>query len=309
MNDTEQRIKEALGLLAERTPHPGPTLNALRRKRKRQRNNIFLIATAGMAAVVVLIFAGVVASDRYAPPNPNDAGAALVVEQPSRLPLKYAPHWLPEGYGEVYRGLLDGERAYVPAGAQGYPFTNGGPLTRIFKSKAKPDTTGWDEVSVRGLKAWIHTQQGQSPGLTAELVWEAQDWLHVTVRGTDDVRQTATRVAESVRADAKVAHTPPFTLNGQEATEVWGSSPGDWGAQFKKDPLVVQVSTRSPGITGTPVTVRGTQGIQADGAVAVLDGSVWVTVQGAASVEELVKTANDVQLASTPDTSWIGRGM
>ncbi|MCX2950495.1 hypothetical protein [Lentzea sp. NEAU-D7] len=311
MNDTEQLIKEALGQLAERTPHPGPTLNALRRKRKRQRNNIFLIATAGMAAVVVLIFAGVIASDRYTPPNQNNAAAALVGDdQVSRLPLKYSPHWLPEGYGEVYRGLLDGERAYVPTGAQGYPFTDGGPLTKLGKSKSKPDTTGWDEVSVRGLKAWVRTEQGQSPGLTARLVWEAQDWLSVTVRGTDDVKQTALRVAESVRADSKVVHRPPFVLKGMEATEVWGSSPGDWGAQLAEDPLVVQVSTRSPGLSGgAPVTVRGKQGVQVDGAVAVLDGSVWVTVRGAASPEELVRTANDVELSPSPDTSWIGRGL
>jgi hypothetical protein len=264
-----------------------------------------------MAAVVVLIFAGVIASDRYTPPNANDAAAALVVDQQAtRLPLKYSPHWLPEGYGEVYRGLLNGERAYVPAGAQGYPFTDGGPLTRIAKSKGQPDTSGWEETTVRGLKAWIHTKQGQSAGLTAELVWQAQDWLSVTVRGTDDVKTTATRVAESVRADSKVVHKPPFTLKGEEATEVWGSSPGDWGAQLMKDPLVVQVSTRSPGLTGgTPITVRGKQGVEVDGAVAVLDGSVWVTVRGAAPLGELVKTANDVQLVSSPDTSWIGKGL
>lgn len=310
MNDTEQLVKEALGKLAERTPHPGPTLNALRRKRKRQRNNIFLIATAGVAAVAVLIFAGVIASDRYTPPSHDDAAAALVGDQATRLPLKYSPHWLPAGYAEVYRGLLDGERAYVPAGAQGYPFTDGGPLTRLFKSKSKPDTTGWEEVAVRGLKGWIHTTQGQSPGLTAELVWQAQDWLNVTVRGTEDVKQTALRVAESVRADAKVEHEPPFRLDGQEATEVWGSSPGDWGAQLKKDPVVVQVSTRSPGIVGgAPTPVRGKQGVLVNGAVAVLDGSVWVTVRGEVSPDELVKTANEVELVPSPDTSWIGKGL
>ncbi|MEU3649686.1 hypothetical protein AB0E59_40385 [Lentzea sp. NPDC034063] len=309
MNDTEQLIKDALGQLAERTPHPGPTLNALRRKRKRQRNNVFLIATAGMAAVVVLIFAGVIASDRYTPPNPNDAAAALVPGGATGA-LKYSPHWLPEGYGEVYRGVLNGERAYVPAGAQGYPFTDGGPLTRLFKSKSQPDTSGWEQTTVRGLKAWIHTKQGQSAGLTAELVWQAQDWLSVTVRGTDDVKQTALRVAESVRADSKVTHQAPFTSKGQEATEVWGSSPGDWGAQLMADPLVVQVTTRSPGLTGgSPIAVRGKQGVLVDGVVAVLDGPVWVTVRGGASTDDLVKTANEVQLASSPDMGWIGKGL
>jgi hypothetical protein len=284
-------------------------LNAVRRKRKRHRN-VFLIATAGVAAAAVLIFTGLVASDRYVPPSGTDAAAVLAGEQPvSRLPLKYQPHWLPTGYAEVYRGLLDGERAYVPAGAQGYPFTDGGPLTRIFKSKSKPDTAGWDEVTVRGLRAWVRTSQGQSAGPTAELVWEAQDWLNVTVRGTEDVRQDALRVAESVRADAKVDHKPPFTLNGSEATQVWGSSPGDWGAQLFVDDIAVQVTTRSPGLTGTPVTVRGKQGVSGNGAVAVLDGYVWIAVNGAAAPEKLVELANEVQLASSPDTSWIGRGL
>ncbi|ANZ37937.1 hypothetical protein BBK82_19615 [Lentzea guizhouensis] len=309
MNDTEQLIKEALGKLAERTPHPGPTLNAVRRKRKRHRN-VFLIATAGVAAAAVLIFTGLVASDRYTPPSSTDAAAVLGGDQTtSRLPLKYAPHWLPAGYAEVYRGLLDSERAYVPAGAQGYPFTDGGPLTRILKSKGKPDTAGWDEVTVRGLRAWVHTFQGQSPGPTAEVVWEAQDWLSVLVRGTADVRQDALRVAESVRADAKIVQEPLFTLDGHEANQVWGSSPGDWGAHLFHDDVSVQVGTRTPGVTGSPITVRGKQGVTEEGRVAVLDGSVWVTVIGAVPQEKLVDLANKVQLAPSPDTSWIGRGL
>ncbi len=309
MNDTEQLIKEALGQLAERTPHPGPTLNALRRKRKKHRN-VFLIATAGIAAAAVLIFTGLVAADRYTPPSATDAAAALVGEQNTqRLSLKYSAHWLPEGYVEVYRGTTDSERAWVPAGAQGYPFTDGGPVVRVFTSKSKPDTTGWDEVSVRGLSAWVHTKQGQSAGLTAEVVWEAQDWLNVTVRGVDDVRQAALRVAESVRADPKLGHQPPFELDGTDANQMWGSSPGDWGAQLLTGDLVVQVTTRAPGLTGTPVTVRGRQGVLTANAIAVLDGSVWVTVNGTADQEQLVKTANAVRLASAPDTGWIGKGL
>ncbi|KOV81982.1 hypothetical protein [Nocardia sp. NRRL S-836] len=310
MNDTEQLIKEALGQLAERTPHPGPTLNALRRKRKRHRN-VFLIATAGVAAAAVLIFTGLLASDRYTPPSSTDAAAVLGGgdQGTSRLPLKYAPHWLPTGHVEVYRDLLEGERAYVPAGAQGYPFTDGGPLTKVLKSKSKPDTAGWDEVTVRGLKAWVHTVQGQSTGPTAVVVWEAQDWLSVLVRGTADVRQDALRVAESVRADAKVVQQPLFTLDGHEANQVWGSSPGDWGAHLFHDDVSVQVGTRTPGVTGAPVTVRGKQGVADEGRVAVLDGPVWVTVIGAVPQEKLVDLANKVQLASSPDTSWIGKGL
>ncbi|RDI33284.1 hypothetical protein [Lentzea flaviverrucosa] len=310
MNDTEQLIKEALGQLAERTPHPGPTLNALRRKRKRQRNNIFLIATAGMAAVVVLIFAGVVASDRYTPPNPNDAAAALVPGNATGA-LKYQPHWLPEGYVETFRSVHDGKalRAWVPVSAPADAY-GGGPSIALSSGEAHPGISAkWRDVTVRGLKARM-----QVSGERAVVEWKAQDTLSVLVDRVTDPETTARRVADSVRADSNAIFEAPFKVRGNQPTVFSGTSPVAWSATFSpgRGPFEVTVSKRKPEFGSaptTPVTVRGKQGVVVGGAtVAVQEGDLWITATSHPADkpdDEIVAVVNDVELASNVDTGWI----
>lgn len=301
MNDTEQLIKEALGKQAERTPHPGPTLNALRRKHKRQRNSIFLIATAGMAAVV-LIFAGVIASDRYAPPNSNDAAAVLMPDKSGGVALKYAPHWLPDGFVEGARRISGGHvtRTWVPSDAPENAVDGGGPTVSVGSSANYPDTAGWQDVAVRGLEGHVRVD-----GQTATVAWKAQDALVVSVRGVGEVRETALRVADAVRADAKLVHQPAFRLNGEPAAEMGGTGPADWVARADT-PARVQVSPRTPQLDGsqTPITVRGKQGFLRSGDVVVQDGDVWIIATGDLPVGELVAAVNEVELVQT-DTSWV----
>ncbi|WP_112269075.1 hypothetical protein [Lentzea terrae] len=312
MNDTEQLVKEALGKLAERTPHPGPTLNALRRKRKRH-GNVFMIAVAGVAAVAVLIFAGVIASDRYMPPNGNDAAAALMPDSGQSVVLKYAPHWLPNGYVENFR-LVDREvhRVWVPAAAKGYPFTDGGPQVALIVGGDQPEGADWQDTTVRGLKAKIALRQGQSPGQTAELVWQAQDLLKVSVRGFADVRQVALQVAESVRADAKITHQAPFKVDGKPADHTWGTKPGEWEAMANwKNQVSVHVSPQVPQV-GTyvgDVGVRGKVGFRTANAVLVREGDVWIWATAESYSDQLVEAVNKVELVPSPDTSWIGKGL
>jgi hypothetical protein len=313
VNDTEQLVKEALGKLAERTPHPGPTLNALRRKPKRHRN-VFMISVAGMAAVAVLIFAGVIASDRYAPPTPNDAAAALVPGNGQTVALKYAPHWLPPGFVENFRGTNDQvSRVWVPGGSKGYPYTDGGPMIAIGTSSELPDvTSGWDEVTVRGLKAWVRTSQGQSAGQTAHVVWKAQDILNVEVRGVDDVRTDALRVAESVRADTKLVHQPTFKLDGKFADHMWGTTPAVWTAMLNwKDQISVHLSPQMPDLTGAPETVRvrGNDGFRIGNTLAVAYDGRWLWASAESYSDQLVEALNKVQLVDSPDTSWVGKGI
>lgn len=312
MNDTEQLIKEALGKLAERTPHPGPTLNALRRKRKRHRN-VFLIAAAGVAAVAVLIFAGTIASDRYQPPHHNDAAAALMSGNGQSVALRYEPHWLPEGFVENFRGTHEQvSRVWVPAGDKGYPFNDGRPMVAIGTSAEMPDTSGWDKVTVRGLMAWVQVGAGQSAGSTAHVVWKAQEILNVTVRGVNDVRAAALRVADSVRADAKLRHQPPFKIDGTPADHMWGTKPGEWQAMTNwKNQVSVHVSPQKPELPGPaePVGVRGTTGQKAGNTVAVLDTSgVWIWASSEKPTDTVLQVLTAVQLVPSPDTSWIGKG-
>lgn len=317
MNDTEQLIKDALGKLAERTPHPGPTLNAVRRKHKQQRNNIFLIATAGIAAVAVLIFAGVVASDRYTPPNSDSAAAVLLPANGNKVDLEHTPHWLPDGYVETFRSVGDDTtRVWVPASAAEVDPTlqTGHPRVTLTSLKKLPDLGGWAETSVRGLKAWTRTVQGQSAGPTTELVWEAQDVLSVSVRGEASGQEIAMRVADSVRSDSKISFLTPFSLDGRPAGDVWGSAPSRWTAQWRSEKFVVTLSTSAPAQTnGTPVTVRGKQGVIVEtGALVVQDAGLWLTVSGHdQGADELVGVADRVSMQHMdhPDTEWIGKGI
>lgn len=313
MNDTEQLIKEALGKLAERTPHPGPTLNALRRKHKRHRN-VFLIATAGMAAVAVLIFAGLVASDRYTP-NHNDAAAALIPTNGQGVQIKYTPHWLPDGYVESYRSVGDETtRVWLPSSK----LTDTSPQehatgSRVLLSKIKKlpeDLSKWQEVKIRGLRAWVLTFDDQRAGGTADVVWQAQDALRVSVRGVTDVGEVARRVADSVRADANLTYLAPFSVDGKAATEIWGSSPYKWTARWSAEKVGVTLSTSAPALTGgTPVTVRGRQGaVVGDGrTVVVHDSGLWLSVSAQDS-DSAVQVADRVELQHMPhpDTVWIG---
>lgn len=313
MNDTEQLVKEALGKLAERTPHPGPTLNALRRKRKRH-GNVFMIAVAGVAAVAVLIFAGVIASDRYTPPNGNDAAAALVPGNGQNVALKYAPHWLPEGFVENFR-RTNGQvsRVWVPTGSKGYPSNDGGPAVVISTSAEMPVvTSGWERESVRGTNAWVRVDAGQSKDETAHVVWTGQDVLNVEVRGVADARTVALRVAESVRADTKLTHRPAFKLDGKFADHMWGTKPSDWEAMTNwKNQVSVHVGTLPPKLVGDtqPVVVRGREGLRTDNGVAVFDGAVWIWATAESNSELVVEAVNKVELVPSPDTNWIGTGL
>lgn len=302
MNDTEQLIKEALGKLAERTPHPGPTLNALRRKHKRHRN-VFLIATAGVAAVAVLIFTGVIASDRYAPPNSNDAAAALVQDDGKSVPFKYAPHWLPAGFVESLRATNAAPtRVWGPAGATPY----GNPSLVIRAHGGMPDVRGWDLTRVRGLEAWVQVR-----GDAATVVWKAQDVLDVSVNGMGDAREVALRVAESVRADAKITYTPPFKLEGRYAELVRGTAPDRWHSSLGRNSVSVQVATEKPELPAPnePLTVRGKQGVRNGNTVAVQDGGLWISATASAWSDELVELVNKVEIVNQPDTGWIGKGL
>ncbi|HEX7302493.1 hypothetical protein [Lentzea sp.] len=315
MNETEQLIKDALGQLAERTPHPGPTLNALRRKRKQQRSNIFLMATAGVAAVAVLVFAGMMASDRYTPTSDNAAAALMPAGQGAEI--RYTPHWLPAGYVETFRSVGDDTtRVWVAEADKEKDPTEqtGDARVSLRSSKDLPDLTGWQETSVRGLKAWSRTVQGQSPTPTTEVLWQAQDVLSVSVRGQADARGTALRIADSVRSDAKLRYLAPFSLDGRPASDIWGSTLNRWTSQWRSEQYVVTLSTTAPAKTeGTPVAVRGKQGaLVGHGQLVVQDSGLWLTVAGESeSNEALVSTANRVSMQHMdhPDTNWLGKGL
>jgi hypothetical protein len=311
VNDTEQLIKEALGKVAERTPHPGPTLNALRRKRKRNHRNVFLIATAGMAAVAVLIFAGVIAGDKYTPPRGNDAAAVLMSGNGQNVALKYAPHWLPDGFVETLRAANDDgttTRVWMLPDAPANPLSGDGPRVQLSSGTKYADgTDGWQDATVRGLKARVKEFAGQ-----AVVEWKAQVTLVVQVGGLDRLKETALRVADSVRADSNAVYQAPFKVKDKHANAFHGTGPDDWTAQLSPAPVDVTVLSRAPDLSGkqtAPVTVRGKQGVLVDGReVLVQEGGLWITamsIEPGKTVDDLVATVNDVEIAPGLDTGWI----
>ncbi len=177
--------------------------------------------------------------------------------------------------------------------------------------KLPEDLSKWQEIKVRGgLRAWVLTFDDQRAGGTADVVWQAQDALRVSVRGVTDVGEVARRVADSVRADANLTYLAPFSVDGKAATEIWGSSPYKWTARWSAEKFGVTLSTSAPAQTGgTPVTVRGRQGaVVGDGrTVVVHDSGLWLSVSAQDS-DSAVQVADRVELQHMPhpDTVWIG---
>ncbi|TWP53241.1 hypothetical protein FKR81_04530 [Lentzea tibetensis] len=310
MNDTEQLIKEALNRQADRAPHPGPTLSALRRPaRRRSRSSLFLTVGTAVAAAAVLFAAGVLVGKG---PSPDNGAAALL---PTTTPsasthVKFSPGWLPDGFVEVYRSAgPDGiVRVWTTEPSADPPFATAKPMVSLSVDGNPEGFETWEQVALaNGATGYVQVTQGQTgPGAT--IVWRAPDVLRVTVRGVPDVRATAVQIAGAVQPDDKSVVRSAVEYQGLSLPRVWGASPSRWTSEIRVDPFTAQVSTDPPDLTGgKPVDVRGKQGTYVPGKyVAVLDRGVWLTVTGQLTEGQLVKIANDIKIDPKPGYDWIG---
>ncbi|GAB3909309.1 hypothetical protein GCM10029964_110660 [Kibdelosporangium lantanae] len=94
-NPTEELIKAAMAKQAERAPHPGPVINALRQPRRRTRRMWpLVIALVGTAAVAVAIAIPALRTVKALEP---------AVPPKLRIPIAYTIGALPDGFYEFKR--------------------------------------------------------------------------------------------------------------------------------------------------------------------------------------------------------------
>jgi hypothetical protein len=274
----ERLIEDALAKQADRAPHPGPVLNALRSPRRRRPSSWALAVGASATALVVAV---AVALPVDAPRT--DPGSAVPVStsqasRSERIALRHSPTWLPDGHTERLRSNATGsgpdgglQRYWlaVPVDAE---HVGDQPGVRLDVSEPSPGTPiGGEEIGVGGRPGSVVTT---ASGVL--VMWEAEngDRLQVAVRGLADARAVAVRVAESVRLDATTYAAPlapgAGRSSGGRGVVVAGDDPehrlhlisslGDRGNGF---PWRATLSSERPGLGegGEPVTARGHAGV------------------------------------------------
>ncbi|WP_439378125.1 hypothetical protein [Amycolatopsis lexingtonensis] len=312
-HDTETLIRESLDRLATRAPDGRAVRDALARAERKRRPATKL---ALVAAAVVVLVAGVFVGTRALTTTDLDPAAGRPV-------LGYSPGWLPDGFTEQYReggpGLTPQVRRWFAGPAE---------VTLSVYSTADPEWSQTelriasirDQVLVGGRVAMVTGDTG-----TAALVTWLADADHVLttrVRGVPDARVVALRIAQSVtaapvgvRGELRFGALPAGLT--ERSAAVKGTGPDDASTELTAaDPArpsepAVRVTARavSPVLAGAePVTVRGGQGFDLSGAIAVrLPSGRWLTVSGPGPESELIAVANGVQLDPAPDYRWLGR--
>jgi hypothetical protein len=320
VNDTEQLIKEALNRQADRAPHPGPTLSALRRPaRKRSRSSIFLTIGVAAAAAAVVFTAGVLVGKG---PSPNDGAAALMPTTAADAgQLKFGPKWLPDGFVEVSRTVSkEGFSRTWTKDGQGLENAEWEPVPYVTVGSRTHLPVGyeqWEDVPVRKGRGHVHVGELPKLGSLATVIVTESDFvtrsepLVVTVRSVPNARDLALQIANSVEPDASAGVLSAVELNGVSQPDVEGRSPTEWTSEITVGGFVVKVSTEQPDLKGgVPVNVRGKEGTFVPGylpQVVVQEGRLWLAVRGSdASQDQLIAAANAAKINQTPGYEWLG---
>jgi hypothetical protein len=328
-------ISVALARIAAAAPDAGQVAATVqaRRQAQRQRRTVLAVAGAGAAATAAVgITGGSYLLTRASRRDSTDAMGTAAQSLPgssgqaefapgqgnTRIPMKYRPGWLPEGYTEIsrtvsVRGPEPGRqrrtwhRPFTPKDLPN-PFYDPGMsptgLIHLETAAALPgDRSMYRETTVGGKRAWVALE----PATLPQVIWDygPDERLQVTIlNDVPDKLAVAQRVAESVttaQADAceialeygwlpeKLRSLPlssetysPNLTN----TPAWGNNLsvlalGNPGLFLVKADL----QNRRPPHTlpGKPATLRGRPGLlQTDRpqhfASVVLDNDHWVLV-------------------------------
>jgi hypothetical protein len=340
---TEDLIRAALQAQAERAPHPGTVLEALRDNDFPRPPHRAALLVGAAAAVVVLAAVGIPlglrltdrpAATPTAPAISTTAPTTGATAEPG-TPLRYRPGWLPAGYTEHSRS--------AGAAAEGRMWASTThPQDEITLTYTPPVAEWADTAAVIAASPHPATVNGHAgefsepPSQTdrARLVWmpDPHTVLVVAVQGGADPVSTAQHVADSVVPDGVSAVADPIRLgqlpSGFTADadfDVTGDSPTRWTAETGASPadqsapgLVVRFGTVPGPTSGSPVTVQGRPGwfdpqylVEGSGhrpEVSVpLDGG-WLEVSLVGGTEaQLLQVADTVRLSPPGPQSWIGR--
>ncbi|HET9141799.1 hypothetical protein [Actinophytocola sp.] len=293
MTDVEELIRDTLRRQESRAPDPGPVLAALRRPvrrpaPRRSRGLVGGLAVAiAVAVVVITIPAGIQQLTGPRPEPDGPGGGTGATEVPPAGLLRYTAAWLPPGFTEVYRAVgPDGRQHRQWAAGTVRTDSSGNPLTPLITlSVHTPAEPSWADtpqaISEARDTATVAGHPAGFPRLDASggrLIWmpDAGTILQVSLVKVADARQTALRIAESVRPDGGSAVRPGIRFGSlpaplaEETAGVRGSSPADAttelvaaepGAVDDRSPTVqVTLSPQALESGGEPVTVRGRTG-------------------------------------------------
>jgi hypothetical protein len=324
-----------------------------RRTSSRRRVGAWGIAllTAGVAAAVVtpvVLFSG----GGLGQPVQNDPGASAVVPaQPSATEtvppgapvLTYQPSWLPSGATEFHRMSEPDGTLMRTWNLPGTAAPDGGPTVTLTSAKAtglpdRPDYPGEIiPVDINGVPGQLlghDSNKEKSVGEQAFVEWMAApgERLTVSVDYVANVRDVVVRIARSIRPDGKAAFVQnvrfgwlPVDMT-EGAFSIRGTSPSDIfvvadtalapRAQGQKR-VTAQIDKDKPGSAtpgdGTPVTVRGKQGVYIAstgpyGEVWVeLANGLWLEVSGPAAKADLVKVADTMKINLDVKYPWLGQ--
>jgi len=273
--DLDDLIRDAVRRQEELAPDPARIRAALPARTARRRR-ILTLATVGAAvAVAAAVTVPMVLLDS---PTPGGRGPATsptvtVAPEPSGIPLRYGPTWLPDGFVERSRSvpvadpappkvvtdriwkrtsLTDGELGHI-----GLSTWEGTPGEDHLPARSGDSSSGQD-VDINGTPGHYDNDA------VAWQVGNTEFLLYAPGAGVSEA--DLVRVARSVRPDP-ASLRPPLRVDwlpdgvGGEFLFVRGDSPATWEARFfaqgSAGYVSVSVGTTGPAPRGDQVTVNG----------------------------------------------------
>ncbi|RSM63889.1 hypothetical protein DMH04_52195 [Kibdelosporangium aridum] len=320
MNETEELIKAALAKHVERTPHAGPILTALSRRRRRVRPSLIAIIAATVVAAGVAIPIAIQRPEASAPPATQQP---MPVESKG-IKMRYGLKALP-GFVEANRtAAIDGSnqvRTWMKntcqAGTPAQQCTQS--LSLIMYTARHPywadviapkgahpvrnvDTPGW--------ATW------DSQNKQAKLTWRPPEQDTVLMVSLHDSEGDATRkvfdLARTVAVEDSAVVQPPLSFGWLPAeltrtsVTIAGSSPSTaetWIDAETTDPRGREVQAK---IVAKAIDSPENHTL----AVTLPDGrQVQLMASGNAPLplDQLRKIAENLKPEPAPDKSWIGR--
>ncbi|SMC85374.1 hypothetical protein [Kibdelosporangium aridum] len=319
MNETEELIKAALAKHVERTPHPGPILTALSRRRRRVRPTLIAIIAATAVAAGIAIPIAIQRPEASAPP----ATQQPMPEEVRGIKMRYTLKPL-SGYTERNRtAVTDGShqlrvwmKENCSSGKHG-PECASSMSVAMYTAKhphfAEITAPKGERVAVNGTEAWLNVDAGQK---MAKLSWRPAEPDTVLLLSlfdpAGDTRQRILDLARTVSPDNTAVVQPPLTFRWLPAeftrtsVSVSGSSPSTadaWIDAETTDPRGGEVTAK---IVAEAIDDPRSHNI----AVTLPDGrKVQVMASGNSPipVEQLRKIGDNLATEPAPDKSWIGR--
>ncbi|MBP2330759.1 hypothetical protein JOF56_011144 [Kibdelosporangium banguiense] len=313
------------------------------------------LLTAGVAAVVVtpfVLFTGdggqpVTTGPAATPPQPSVAATETETVPPGTPVMKYQPSQLPDGATESQRmSQPDGTLMRIWK-LPSQPAAKGESRVTLTLQKATklPDRTNFpgditpvDINGVPGQLVDVGGKKDEGQGGQGLVEWMAApgERLTLAVDFVPNASEVVVQIARSIRPDgnAAIVRSAGFGWLPETMKEglfsVWGTTPTDYSLLLDTDlapqargqkRVTAQIDRDKPGSAtagnGTPVTVRGKQGVfigasgtagSEHGEVWVeLTGGLWLEVSGPVSQADLVKVADTMTINLDVKFPWIGK--